>query len=277
MKKLILKSILFISIPIVLAYIITFIRLQDANFFLDKKMNAYEVYYAIFKSKKKANAKIVILGDSVSRQLFDSYDNDPNFYSMATNQSVGIAGNYFLLYNYLLNNDVPDKVYFICTPFMFHNNLDDHYTYQNFLKPFYNEEYEMHFSDNLLTQIKANPLYFLSNNYVIKSLNWIPEYHNLDNGHKISKVSVDYLRKIIELSKKKKFELIFYPAPISKEKNKDFVLLNKKELNQFENVSLNNFYKTVSVYDNAIFFPDRIHLFEGLKKLKNEYHNNLLK
>ena len=100
MKKFILKSSLFLVFSFLFIFIMSTFLLHTKIF----KLNYYpgkEIYTAIDKSKKNNNSKTLLIGDSVANQIFNNEEEFEKLNSLATNQAISLAGQYFLLNDYL--------------------------------------------------------------------------------------------------------------------------------------------------------------------------------
>ncbi len=81
-------------------------------------VNGSEVYFSIHKSRVKKKVKILVIGDSLGKQLYDNITFNGDIYSLACNQSISMAGQYMLLKTFIdeNQNQLPDSVVFILYP-----------------------------------------------------------------------------------------------------------------------------------------------------------------
>jgi len=274
MNKFLKKTFFFITTVIFSIQIISVAYIKTDFFYGILKYPGFEIYSALNKSKLKSTKKILILGDSVGYQLFP--DDNEYCISLATNQALGIPGNYFLLKNYLNAGNSIESLIIIYRPYSFINNLNNKLTYHYFLKPFYNDEYNQYFTKKLLKQIKKIP----NKNYLvipsIKATSWSPsfsinkkiifeltdEFENTNNEkpyNYLSPISVQYLNMIKDLSIKYNFNIKLLPPPIS---------VNKKiKLDSFQNETKETnlteefkYYTKNLNYIDSKYFEDEIHL-----------------
>ena len=215
MKKFIFKSIFFILYFFIVTFSVA-LFLKYTNLYIHY-VNGSEVYHSINKSKQKKQTKKLLLGDSVGNQLFSNITNNDTINSLACNQAIGLVGHFLLLNNYLKAGNQIDIVYLLYGPKSFKNNLDEIYTYHYFLKPFYKEEYQPLFTENVNNQIHKLPYNRLRGIPYILTSNWAPKFVSKDEiGYTfLSPISAEYLLKIKELSIEHKFKLIIVPPPIS--------------------------------------------------------------
>ncbi len=237
-----------------------------------------EIYHSLFKSKQKKKTKKLLLGDSVGNQLFRNTTNNDTINSLACNQAIGMVGQYILLNNYLNAGNQVDTVYLIYSPFSFLNNLDQIYTFHYFLKPFYVQEYMPLFTKTVIEQTHKIPYYYLCRYPYVLTSDWSPNFCSKDkkNYTFLSPVSVEYLHKITELSKKHHFDLIILPPPMRNSLKQKVEKINKNEIaeNDLTNEFKNYFEKIIFINDTN--FTDAFHLKNPLA-LKPVYVNKTMK
>jgi len=155
-----------------------------------------------------------------------------------------------------------DSVIFILRPFTFLNNLNQVYTYHYFLKPFYRDEYKPLYTETVEEQIEKIPYHGFCMYPPILTSNWAPDYKDRDslNYTFLSPISVEYLKKIQELSRIHNFNLILLPTPIDKKLKKDVEHINYDEIkkNGFEKEFRGFFEKIIYLDDSK--FSDGSHL-----------------
>ena len=288
MQKFLLKTFIYFITAILSIQIICYIYIKTN--FLCGVFNypGKEIYSAIRKSKLKSVKKTLLLGDSVGKQIF--YEDNENYNSLASNQAISIAGNYFLLKNYLNAGNTIESLVIIYHPQSFLNNLDQKFTYHYFLKPFFNNDYKKYFSNNLFTQIKKIP----NKNYLsipsIKATNWSPsfplskksittEMDNLDNNVKnksyyLSPISIEYLNMIKSLSIKHRFSIKLLPPPISTNEKINLISF-QKETEKTDLIEEFKFYLNNLYYIDDNYFVDGIHLKN--KEIINNNRSKIIK
>lgn len=214
-----------------------------------KLVNAKIVYQSIEKSKQRnRKAKILIIGDSVGQQLFSNYIYNDTICSLASNQAISLAGQYFLLNNFLSDNTEVKKVVLIYTPFDFKNDLIQKYAFGYFLKPFYTEEYKKLFSPALTEEIKRIPFYYTCQFPPILTSNWSPDMDDSASSNFMSQISEEYLSKIVELCKKDSVKFTVLPTPTR---------ISRKPIvdDYIKNVAYAN-YNFKDYFSRIIYIPD---------------------
>ena len=220
-----------------------------------------EIYTAMAKSKQKNKSKKVLIGDSVSQQLFPNEGEYENLNSLACNQAIGIVGQYLLINNYIKAGNKIDTLVGFFNPFSFSDNLDQTFTYHYFLKPFDTREYATYFTPAVENQLNTIPYRHFNKVPHIYVSSWGPD---VQNGEKhwtfLSPISADYLRKIKQLAVENHFTFILYPVPLSESRRKDIQALDSNEIEQSGlKKELTQYFDKVQ-YLNDSLFKDGTHL-----------------
>ncbi len=258
------KTFLFILVAVAIFHLRAFYLLQNDRY--QKKVFGSEIYVSINKSKQKHSTKKLLLGDSVGKQLFDNVQDNDSITSLACNQAISIAGHYLLLQNYLNAGNLPEMVYLFYSPLSFQNNLDQKFTYNYFVKPFYNSEYSSEIDATVDKSLEKIQYKWLANYAPVKTSNWSPEIDESSKHQEfLSPISKDYLIKMLDASKKYKFQLVIVPAPVS--------AANSKAVKDFWNdytfddklaPLFRNYFKNVKIMNDDL-FSDGTHFKEPEK------------
>lgn len=226
------------------------------------------VYEAIRRSKSECvDTELLIIGDSVAKQLFEQSNEVDTITSLACNQSIDLVGHYLLLKDFLERNPNVERIAFIYNPFSFSNDLDHKYTYNYFLKPFYNRHYSPEFTRHVQERIDAIPYAEMVNFPLIATSFWMPEYEfQSEEGYFLSTTSWEYLNKIVELTAEKSVALTLLSAPIK--------ISRQHEVRQLQAVYeasgrrldlLDHYFRTITYVPDTLFLDD-IH-FEAPKEM----------
>ncbi|WP_338793175.1 hypothetical protein [Bernardetia sp. MNP-M8] len=265
MKQFVRRSILFF-IPLISVLYIRSIYLLISDEYKNI-VAGNEIYISIKKSKQKSNKKIVLIGDSVGNQLFSNKNDHDSINSLASNQAIGVIGQYLLLNNYLKSGNKPERVYMIYNPFSFQNNLNQIFTFHYFLKPFYKDEYVDVFSNTVINQIDKIPFSnFCREPYILTS-NWSPNFNSDDSIDYtfLSPISKEYLIKINKLCTTNNISFYIIPAPTKVSNKRVVQRFNKKEV---LGLSLEN--ELTYYLSNIGYFPDSLFLdYVHLKEPEN--------
>lgn len=275
MKKFLQHSAVFLFLGALLFHVKPFYLLYKDRY--KQVVAGDEIYIAISKSKQKNKSRKVLFGDSVGRQLFDCKKQSDSLNSLASNQSISMAGQYMLFRNYLeAGNDV-DTAFFLMRPFSFWNNLDQVYTYHYFLKPFYNDEFRGDLTPLAETQIRKIPFYRFCRYPPILTSNWAPDYTTQapEGFTFLSPLSVEYLQKIRDLAAQKNVTLVFLPTPVSDRFSKELKAIDRSEIsrNGLDDVFKGYLEKVIVLSDDH--FSDGSHLFKP-EKYSREYRDKYL-
>lgn len=227
----------------------------------EKEVNGREVYVSLKKSNIRKKVRVLIIGDSVGKQLYDNDTYNDDIFSLTTNQAISMAGQYILVKNFIERNidQLPKTIILIITPGSFGNNLDQVFTFQYFLKPFYKKNYIINYNQATLSQIHKVPFYYFSQLPCILNTNWSPEYPKNNGQHAyklLSPISNDYLFKIKELCARYSIVLDIKCPPIKKA-NTTEIQNYKRALFEFRKVGLE---AQMKIYFNSIVFkPDSLY------------------
>lgn len=275
---------------------ITFVFICSIYFYfwLQQKANS-DVYQAIEASRKKTQYKIVLLGDSVSRQLFNiENQKESKYWHLNSNQAIGVLGNYLLLENYLEKNLKVEQVYYIMRPHSFGNNLNQIWTYGYFVLPFLNEEKNLKYLKELAERKEWRENKIFLNPSIIKVLEKNPNFIlkvlkvDLSDGNfkeslkkvYLSEISIKYLQKIQEMCIKRNIEFKVLASPMSDEYlNMDLSFLNQQiKENKLENI-FSNYFNSLKFYPKES-FSDGVHFKREIieresKKIQKELEKNI--
>ncbi len=221
-----------------------------------------EVYHSINKSKQSHQAdSVLLLGDSVANQLFDSHKYNGSINSLACNQAISMVGQFILLKNYLEQNNKPRKVVMIYSPFSLRNNLDQIYTFNYFLKPFSRAENKPWLTAYAKNQIDKIPFNQLASLPLVYATNWAPFYQPDEvSSRYLSPITLEYLAKIVELTKKNgvMFELI--PPPTRDSRQNEVRKVQQETAGIRGLGSIFNGYFNKMLYLSDANFSDPVHL-----------------
>ena len=272
MKRFILNCLAFVPLLIILLHVRPLILIYTEKY--KDTVAGSEIYHSIFKSKQKKKTRKILLGDSVGNQLFSNKTNNDTINSLACNRAIGLVGQFLLLNNCFNAGNKIDTVYLFYLPFSFSNNLDQIYTYQYFLKPFYHYEYYKMFTQTVKQQVHKIPYWILCQYPYFLTSNWSPDFVTKDKLDYtfLSPISVEYLAKMKELCSMHNCKLIIISPPVRNSKksfldNLDTSRIGKNNLSDV----FRNYFENIIYLDDTNFI-DQVHL----KNPKNyiEYFKN---
>jgi len=273
MKKFIYKSILFTIISIVIFYVKPLFLLYNDRY--QNHVKSKVVYQTIKRSFENKKKKILIIGDSSPKNVFGKRSSDfkeldinveyDSLYLLATNAAIGLIGQYILLNNYLISGNHPEEVFLIYSPYSYSVNLNQIFTYNWFLKPFYNDKYRTHFTKLALGQVSKIPFSYLCREPYILTSDWRPDFKKkeIKKYTFLSPVTKQYLDMIKQLciENEIKFGIIANPQ---RESNKDE--LSKFKVSECDGLKVEPEIKYMM--ENLRYFPDS--LFRDKLHLKKE-------
>lgn len=220
---------------------------------------AKHVYHVINKSKIQRDAEILVLGDSVADQLFQSNESSKNINSLACSYAISTIGAYILLENYIKSNpDVKTCVY-VMTPFSFDNDLDLPYTYNYFIKPFYSKENQKYFDTLAHQHIDKIPFYSLAHTPFLMVSNWSPNLKpRIESGEFLTDISITYLRKIKDACRRNSIAFHIISPPISKS-NFEKLQSMKRNIPADLQICFNGYFDNIEILGDSLFY-DHVHL-----------------
>lgn len=218
MKRFIVKVLVWSAVFLVILCVVDSIIYYTDFVRKNKNKTGHEVAIALYNSKTKSAAKYVILGDSVGLQLYSSWESSNDIVSLATNRGVSLAGQYFLLNNYVQTNQdsLPEYVYIIMTYQSLRQDLCSDLSYPYFLKFFYNKQYIPLYEDALWTQVRKTPFYWTARLPFFRTSSFAFHYEITPNGNYslVSPITKVYLDKIEQLTEENGLNCSFVFAPI---------------------------------------------------------------
>ncbi len=271
MKKFCIRAVAFS-----LAAIILLLACEAYYFYCgwyQEKVNGTEVYCALRNSKKKhAKVKRIIIGDSVSMQLYPCTEEYDDAVSLTCNAAITVAGFYFLLTNYLATNlnDLPDEVVFLVSPWTLKNNMNSVLAFHYFLKPFYTEAYRSDYTPNLYQTIHDNPYYWLSQFPFVRSSSYCIDYEvKQPTWHWIAPIASDYVQKADSVCRQYGVRFRMIPSPVRADRHAELEQTMASSIGAAESpifampvmqqyMENINYADTAMFIDNIHFRPDAI-------------------
>lgn len=237
-----------------------------SNIPLGKRIGSGAFRIAEKAANPNKQTKKIVIGDSVASQKYPFKKYNDSINSISFTHAVTLVGYYCVLDDFLKHfegNKEDLEVYVVYRPSSFRNNLDQRYTFNYFLKPFYKEEYFEDFTPSVFEAIEKIPFYWLSSYDLIKTSNWAPIFRTFHNRHefKMAPISAEYLLKMEALCKEyglKGFHVM--PTFMSDEFEEESFDEFKAQLNQYElNHLFEDYFEQIVWLDNSL-FTDGAHL-----------------
>jgi hypothetical protein len=222
-------------------------------------VTAKHVYHVINKSNLPANAKVLLIGDSVADQLYQSSDSTQDINSLACSYAISTIGSYILLENYIEKNPDVRACVYVMTPFSFDNDLDLPYTYNYFLKPFYNKDNKKFFDTLVEQHIYKIPFYTIAQTPFALVSNWSPELEpRNETGEFLTDISITYLRKIKEACSRQNIGFYIFSPPISSY-NYQKLLSMKRNIPPDLESHFSHYFDDIQILGDSLFY-DHVHL-----------------
>ena len=242
----------------------------------DSKIPGYEALIAVRVSHTYTNkaVKRLILGDSTGRLFYPVWQDYDSMVSLACNQAVTMAGQYFLLKNYLETNadNLPGQIVLIYTPFSLSNDVDK-YAYQYFLKPFPPSEYQSLYTKHLKERIESIPFYWTANWPFIQTSGYTPRFAVPDEeiATPLSELTYEYLIRIDSLAKKYNipWEMCSTPVRDDRAQEVEQIISALEQKTGVLAPVMQNYIQSIRYYP-AEYFQDATHLrLEALSSVED--------
>lgn len=221
MKTLILKA---------CALLLIFVLLVQAGAWLAFRaglslrwLNGREVYQALAEARRPSPARVVVFGDSVGRQLYAPQGRmRDDIRVLCSTAVISLAGQYRVLLEAARAGTLRGtEVVLICHPVSFEHDLQDQFTYQYFIKPFWLPANRDWLSPAVLARVRQVPWHAAVHLPSIRYGNWNPDWTEppvqlgVRTTNYIHDLAADYLRRIADLAKREGCPLRIAAPPIN--------------------------------------------------------------
>jgi hypothetical protein len=247
---------------------------------LHKKSIGYDAYTAISLSKKYfPDKKIIILGDSVARQIISKGLKDKiRVIDLTCNQAISLAGQYALLINALNANPQVEKVYLLYQIGCFGNNLDDIWTYNYFVKPFYlgNDGIFSAATHERIESKVFGPLYRFPIARILpcfESIDYTQKKSPVQYRPMLSPTSVEYIHLMQNLCRDRNIIFRIIPTPISLNAGGSFDSFERGLKDNNLTDTFTGYLDHMMVLSND-FFVDGVHFKDQYVKFVSEFSMN---
>lgn len=218
--------------------------------------SARDVYELVENSNKAIKTDLLLLGDSVCDQIFRSTNID-SLIEMCDNQAYEVPGCYMLLNNLLKQKSEIKKVVLMINPFSLSCNLNQDFTYNYLVKPFYrllpmlDEEEQKYIETTFPMNDFLYKIPFFR--YSLSEFDLKNSKNHVDIDEiKISKINFKYLNKIDSLCNAFNIDFKLISPPLVNSKKQ--VVKNFKSTIDYEN---HNFF-IKKYFDNLFFYDDSL-------------------
>lgn len=186
-------------------------------------LNGREVYQALAEARRPSPARVVVFGDSVGRQLYAPHGKmRDDIRVLCSTAVISLAGQYrVLLEAARAGNLRGTEVVLICHPVSFEHDLQDQFTYQYFIKPFWLSANQDVLTPAVLARIQQVPWHAAVHLPSIRYGNWNPNWTEppiqlgVRTTNYIHDVAAEYLRRIADLAHKEGFPIRIVAPPIN--------------------------------------------------------------
>jgi len=278
MKKFVTKLIIFLGLGfcilnfIIAPYLLDIISRgnERLGFPLRVLKNLLEVkdeskFQVIEGSKIPTDSEVLIIGDSVARQLFPfNIFEQYKYLHLPSTAAITLAGQYIMIQNVLKNSPKIKKIILIMHPYSCRTNLNSKYTYNYFIKHFYTFENLKYLNKTVISRINQHPLCHLGIFPAVKITKLFSNviYSGASRKEKtyFSKISLEYLQEMKKLAQKESLVFLVVCPPLSAAifPNKDFsTMMSQIEHHKLQDIFIHYFEKMIFL--NKSYFLDGVH------------------
>jgi hypothetical protein len=191
-----------------------------------------ETFAAIRLAQTPSSNANIILGDSVCHQLLLDV-NLPDTLNLSCNQAISLCGQYLLAREAIAHDPAIKQITLAYQPACFTNDLDQKFTFNYVVKPFYVHANLRDGMDALVMQrLDRRPFYRLIAFPMFRYTDALGATDYSDPAPTafayLSPISVDYLRKLSDLCQAHQIHLRIVSTPISKTSGYDESLFVKE-------------------------------------------------
>ena len=189
---------------------------------------ASDQFRLIEQSQVKRNAYNLVMGDSVTSQMFGNNHIDGGTYYMTGNCSATMGGFYLLMRNYIEHNPQTREIRLVVSPDVIANAADTDYTYQYYIVPYYTKENMRHITANVQNYIDRKFGYLFTRCEPIKKVLYndlylLGKYRDYieatrtkeRKSMRISWFSAEYLKQMQALCDANEIEFTVLSCPLS--------------------------------------------------------------
>lgn len=231
--------------------------LWHTRLFRESWSSARAVYAAVRKSGDPVNpSSTIVLGDSVANQFFPVHQDPPGYHSLTCNQAISMAGVFALLDRLSTANRLDGgKALLLFRPDSLSNDLDQPYTFQYFVIPFYFGLGPAGFSPTVRARVEAIPMFWMAWVPAVRISMWSPAMATVPSPTRrplvLSPISVEYLKRLQDLAAARRVSLRFRAPPLpASERSRDL----SKVREQVASAGLETLFE--GYFDHLNYLPD---------------------
>jgi hypothetical protein len=235
-----------------------------------------EVFDALSRAQKRSGAHVLVLGDSVGRQLFSSANEAPDSMYLTTNMGVSMVGHYILAAKTLESGTPIKSIFVAMIPPAFEHNLDEAWTFSAFCKPFYRLENRKYLSPLVYAQLGKEPYWItlfplVRHTWIGGSIDYSAHASPVPPMPEFSPVSIEYLQKLRDLAAKKQIDVHFICPPISTLRRCDYRVMRKQVSEARLDDMFTGYFENMQFLDDDKFYDSRHLRIELASSYAREY------
>jgi hypothetical protein len=230
MARFFIKLILFLITGFLLVNLVAAIYAPFARSRYER--DGSETFEAVRRARSPSSCSNIVLGDSVCHQLL-LQQNLPDTLNLSCNQAVSVCGQFLLARSAVAHDPQARKITLVLLPQSFTNDLEQKYTFNYFVKPFYIHADLRSGMDALVTRrLDRRPVYrlMLFPMFRYSDLLSATDYSSPVPAafSYLSPVAIDYLHQLADLCHAHHLQLRLVCPPISKTSGYDQAVFLKE-------------------------------------------------
>lgn len=261
-------------------------KYTDSEEFISVNVGVAEIKPYIEKVQTKDDTTILIIGDSVCKQMFDGLQQyNEDMCITGSNAAIAMTGQYILARKYIENHPGVTDVYMFLLPGSLRATFDTQWGYQYTVMPFVETDTLKLLDNNTIEAMESVYSEFFMRPLVVE---WIDKsainrklYLNMLDDTKEGyqqktsyEIAEQYIKKIYDLCQENDIELHLYPCPVVESQRTS--IENMKE--EYTKTWL--YTKFPDYLDKVLFYPDeqaRDGVHFGGDYASQKYYNEKIK
>lgn len=201
-------------------------KYTDSEEFISVNVGASEIKPYIEKVSTPDNTSILIIGDSVCKQMTDELQQyNDNMCITGSNAAIAMTGQYILARKYIENHPKATDVYMFLLPGSLQVTFDTQWGYQYTVMPFVETDTLKLLDDNTIEAMESVYGAFFMKSFVVKVIDksainrkiYLNMLADSKEGY-LQKTSYEiaeqYIKKIYDLCQENDIKLHLYPCPV---------------------------------------------------------------
>ena len=297
MRKFYSKITVFLILLVVLLGMVDYVSMQDpwrkvlakytdSEEFISVNVGASEIKPYIEKVQTKDDTTILIIGDSVCRQMFNELQQyNADICIAGSNAAIAMTGQYILAEEYVENHPNATDIYMFLLPGSLRATFDTKWGYQYTVMPFAETDTLKLLDDNTIEAMESVYGKFFMKPLVVELidksainrklyLNMLADTKEGYQQETSYEIAEQYIKKIYDLCQENDIELHLYPGPVVESQRAAIETMKEEYAKTWL------YTKFPDYLDKVLFYPDeqaRDGVHFGGEYASAEYYNEKIR